>query len=260
MKTIVLTNQKGGVGKTTSSAEFAYLFAKKGYKVMLISFDQQGDLELQLNIEDKKKYSLLNCMKAECKIEEAIIHLEYFDFLASDDDLSQADKLFPDTVDAFLFKDVIEWLESNMQYDYVIVDTAPSRSILHRMALMAADYILIPVDSSPGSLKGISKIKEDIDLLRKRKMSDAVILGTYITSTRKTNLNKGIEKQLEQLAIANGTVKFNNSIRQTVCVGECKQFKISLNEYDPENNAALDYRKLTNEILERMNEIQAKME
>lgn len=56
MKTIVLTNQKGGVGKTTSSSEFAYLFSQKGYKVILISFDQQGDLELQLNIGDKKSF------------------------------------------------------------------------------------------------------------------------------------------------------------------------------------------------------------
>lgn len=258
MKTIVLTNQKGGVGKTTSSSEFAYLFSQKGYKVILISFDQQGDLELQLNIGDKKSFSLLDCMQAKCRIDEAIIHLEHFDFLASDDDLSQADKLFPDTVDAFLFNDVIEWLEENLKYDFAIVDTAPSRSILHRMALMAADYVLIPVDSSPGSLKGISKIKEDIDLLKKRKMSGAVILGTYMTSTRKTNLNKGIENQLEQLSIANGTIKFENSIRQTVSVGESKQFKISLNEYDSHNNAALDYRKLTNEILKRIDEFYSK--
>ena len=258
MKTIVLTNQKGGVGKTTSSSEFAYLFAKKGYKVILISFDQQGDLELQLNIGDKKKYSLLDCMQAKCRIDEAVIHLEHFDFLASDDDLSQADKLFPDTVDAFLFNDVIEWLEENLKYDFAIVDTAPSRSTLHRMALMAADYVLIPVDSSPGSLKGISKIKEDIDLLKKRKMSHAVVLGTYMTSTRKTNLSKGIENQLEQLSTANGIVKFENSIRQTTCVGECKQFKLALNEYGSQNNAAFDYRRLTNEILKRIEEFQLK--
>lgn len=126
------------------------------------------------------------------------------------------------------------------------------------MALMAADYVLIPVDSSPGSLKGVSKIKEDIDLLKKRRMSEAIILGTYMTSTRKTNLNKGIENQLEQLSIANGTIKFENSIRQTVSVGESKQFKISLNEYDFHNNAALDYRKLTNEILKRIDEFHSK--
>lgn len=89
-------------------------------------------------------------------------------------------------------------------------------------------------------------------------MSDAVILGTYMTSTRKTNLNKGIETQLEQLSIANETIKFENSIRQTVSVGESKQFKLSLNEYDSHNNAALDYRKLTNEILKRIDEFHSK--
>ena len=89
-------------------------------------------------------------------------------------------------------------------------------------------------------------------------MSKAVVLGTYMTSTRKTNLNKGIENQLEQLSLANGTVKFENSIRQTVCVGESKQFKLSLNEYDSQNNAALDYRKLTNEILKRIEELPSK--
>ncbi len=161
-------------------------------------------------------------------------------------------------MDAFLFNDVIEWLEENLKYDFAVVDTAPSRSILHRMALMAADYVLIPVDSSPGSLKGISKIKEDIDLLKKRKMSHAVVLGTYMTSTRKTNLSKGIENQLEQLSTANGIVKFENSIRQTTCVGECKQFKLALNEYGSQNNAAFDYRRLTNEILKRIEEFQLK--
>ena len=246
--TIMITNQKGGVGKTTTSLELAHLLGADGYKVLCIDTDPQGDLTTYLDIESPK-YTLKEILDAEILLDEAVIPANTFYVIAGNQKLSQADKLYGASDDIFLLKDALE----DADYDFVILDSPPGKSQLLIMEYVAADYIIAPAECDDGSIKGLIRIKEDLDRLKKRNFTNARVLGTFITKYEKTGMHETAYEQMSESAEDIGGPRFDTKIRKSVRASEAKSARVSITEYERFNNVSLDYKHLKDEILSKLN-------
>lgn len=251
MKTIAICNQKGGVGKTTTAIELAVCLHNKNKKVLLVDFDQQGNLSQYVDIsKDKNIYGVLH---VDYPLEEAIQSKEFFDVIASSKQLTRADREFIGQDDVYLLSDVFEMISD--RYDFVIIDNSPSRNILLNMAYVAADYVIVPTECDAGSISGILAIEEDIKSLRESRnaMSHATIAAIILTKYEKTIMHETAKEELEE--IASTEIKGNPFVmivRKSIRASEAKSMLKSMQEYDKYGNPATDYRKITDKLLKEV--------
>lgn len=187
-KTIMVSNQKGGVGKTTTTLELGAIYARKGKRVLIIDLDGQVNISMYVNAKyDDKNIPTIRDVLLEIK--EIMNHLEAeaekeddmqddiitrsiqttgegFDIIAGHRNLSNALAEFSDTTDVFLLKELISCMED---YDYILIDSAPARSPLLNMGYVAADYCLILTEADKASQDGVKQVVTDIKLLKKNK-------------------------------------------------------------------------------------------
>lgn len=210
-KTIMVSNQKGGVGKTTTTLELGAIYARKGKRVLVIDLDGQVNLSMYVNAKyDDKNIPTIRDVLLEIKEilkhseperdedtddgEEDIITKsiqttsEGFDIIAGHRNLSNALAEFSDITDVFLLKELISCLED---YDYILIDSAPARSPLLNMGYVAANYCLILTEADKASQDGVRQVVTDIKLLKKSNMSDIVVLGILL------NKNEDLKNQEE---------------------------------------------------------------
>lgn len=210
-RTIMVSNQKGGVGKTTTTLELGAIYARKGKRVLVIDLDGQVNLSMYVNAKyDDKNIPTIRDVLLEIKeimknpeletdddMEDGEADIitrsiqttgEGFDIIAGHRNLSNALAEFSDTIDVFLLKELISCLED---YDYILIDSAPARSPLLNMGYVAADYCLILTEADKASQDGVKQVVTDIKLLKKSKMSDIVILGILL------NKNEDLKNQEE---------------------------------------------------------------
>lgn len=253
MKVISICNQKGGVGKTTTTIELAACLSRAGKKVIAIDLDQQGNMSMYLKLNrDKDIYGIMEAKYD--VIEDAIQKTDMFDAIASNERLSKADIEFSDFQSAFILQDIMGYL--NNSYDIALIDTSPSRNVLLNMAYIASDYIIVPTECDTGSLAGISAIEKDISLLRdnedeKRQLSHALIMGIVLTKYENTNMHKlAIEMLNDMIENEIKGTPFIETIRKTIKASETKVYCESSQSYEKNGKLARDYRNVANKILE----------
>ena len=156
---IVLTNQKGGVGKTTSTAALAAGLGGKGYKVLAVDLDPQGNLGFSLGLDINTHCTIYEVLKGGIAIQEAIHQTETCDIIASNILLSEAEIEFQRENRETLLKERLEEVKDN--YDFIIIDTPPSLNILTLNAYAASDYLIIPMAAEILSLVGLSRTDKD---------------------------------------------------------------------------------------------------
>ena len=252
-KVIATVNQKGGVGKTTSTIEIAAALGELGKKVLIIDFAQQCNLTQYsgIKVDEKSIYDVINC---EIRVDEAIQHCSKYDIIAGSEKISKADREFIDHDDVFLLLDVVEAI-SDKKYDYIIIDNNPARNILFTMALVAADYVVIPTECDEGSISGVITTYKDLKKLRegRQKLSHAEVIGIILTKFENTNMHKIAEENLKEFAEEIMEEKPGiYKIRKAISTSTTKTMKKSLQEYDKYGNAATDYRQLVKSIVERI--------
>ena len=251
MKTIAICNQKGGVGKTTTAIELAVCLHNKDKKVLLVDFDQQGNLSQYVDIEEKK--NIYGVLHAEYPLEDAIQHKKHFDVIASSKSLTRADREFVGQDDVYLLSDVFDMIRDD--YDFIIIDTSPSRNILLNMAYVAADHVIVPTECDAGSISGILAIEEDIKALRESRntMSHATMIAIILNKYEKTIMHETAKEQLE--SVAETEIKGNPFVmivRKSIRASEAKSMLQSMQEYDKYGNPATDYRKIADRLLKEV--------
>ena len=244
---IALTNQKGGVGKTTSSAAIACAYAEQGHKVLAIDLDPQGNLGFSLGIDIEESTTIYEVFKGQATIEEAIHTCDYCDVITSNILLSGAELEFNKTGREYLLKNAI--MPILHHYDYVIIDTPPALNILTVNAYVVAQHLIIPMVPEILSLLGVSQIKETIDTVRKFYNPNLDILGILLTKYNgRTLLAREVKEMAENIASQLETRVFKSKIRAGVMVAEAPAHGMSIFEYAPKANPTVDYRNLMKEL------------
>ncbi len=248
MKVLTFSNQKGGVGKTTTVQNLGKGLAKMGKRVLLVDMDAQGNLTDSYGIEshnlDKTIYHVL---KGKSKIIDVVKESQGLSIVPSNLELSGADlELSSVPGREFLLRDA---LEEYREYDYVLIDCPPNLSIMTLNALSASDRVYIPLQTEYYSIKGMSQLLDSIKLIKKRinpKLELGGVICTMYDSRR--NLNKEVKDIIEDYF--EGKV-LDTYIRENVALAEAPSKSMSIFDYKPNSNGAEDYMNLTKEILER---------
>ena len=169
-KTIAVTNQKGGVGKTTTAVNAAAGIAKLGYKVLLIDTDPQGNATSGVGVDKRSiKYSAYSIIVDDVKAEDAVLHTEFegLDVIPSSIELAAAELELADLEhrEARL-KNALAAVKG--EYDYIFIDCPPSLGLITTNALCAADTILVPIQPEYYALEGLSQLIATVRLVKRR--------------------------------------------------------------------------------------------
>lgn len=240
---IVVTNQKGGVGKTTTCAALTGIFRSNGKRVLAIDMDPQGNLSFSLGAEDDG-YTIHDVMTGGCDIRDAVKTTPICDVITSNILLSGSELELTSERREFILKDTLKIVKYS--YDYIIIDTPPALSILTINAYTAADDLIIPMTPEILSLQGIAQLKETILAVKKYYNKRLNIRGILLTKyVPRQALARDVEEMVEIVAEQLGTQVLENKIAVSVAAAEAPAHQQVLTEYSPGCKAAKDYIKLT---------------
>lgn len=246
---ITFTNQKGGVGKTTSSSALIAALANKGYKVLGIDLDPQGNLGFYFGIDIENSKTIYDAMKGQSEFFEVIQTADKVDIVPSNILLSGAELEFNKSGREFMVKDLIARVKD--KYDFVIIDTPPSLNVLTVNAYVASDHLIIPMVPEILSLLGVSQLKETVDAVTRFYNPNLNVLGVLLTKYNpRTILTREVEDMANQIAKQLDSRVFNNKVRAAISVAESPAHGMSIMEYAPDSTTARDYRQLVNELLD----------
>ena len=244
---IAVTNQKGGVGKTTTCSALVSGLAMSGYKVLGIDLDPQGNLGFSLGIDIETGLSIYDLLKGEAEPYEAIRSTQFGDILPSNILLSSAELEFNRSGREFILSNAIAPVKNN--YDYIIIDTPPALNILTVNAYVTSTSLIIPMIPEVLSLLGISQLKDTIEVVKKFFNPSLRILGVLLTKYNKhLNLVKEVEDLTAAIAEQLETAILRTRIRNNVAVAEAPAHGQSVLSYAPKSNAAADYYALIKEV------------
>ena len=248
-KTIAIANQKGGVGKTTTSINLSASLAAKGKKVLVIDTDPQGNTTSGFGVEkndlDNTVYEL---MLSECSIKECILNdvIDGVSIIPSNVNLAAAEiELIGVDRKEYILKREVEWIKDG--FDYIIIDCPPSLSMLTINALTTADTVLVPIQCEYYALEGLSQLIHTINLVKERLNPDLDIEGVVFTMyDSRTNLSMQVVENVK----SNLSQKvFQTLIPRNIRLAEAPSYGMPINAYDPKSAGAEAYMQLAEEVI-----------
>lgn len=252
MQTICIANQKGGVGKTTTATTLAALLKLKGYRTLLIDADPQcnsTDTYRATTYKTPTLYDVILDQDDPLPINDAIQHTEIGDIIASDPELKGADSKFP--ADGEEYFKLQEALQNLSDYDFVIIDTAPSDNKLLKNCLIAADQVVIPIVADRYSLQGLSDLNRTIVKIQKRNNPKLKIAGLLLIKyKRRQTLAREVKDALTDISTQMHTRVFDAAIRESASVQKAQAQRTTLLNYDSKSTAAVDYMAFVDELLQ----------
>ena len=249
-RVIAVTNQKGGVGKTTTSINVAYFLSKMGKRTLIIDFDPQGNATSGLGI-DKQELgaTMTEVIMRQIRLAKVVLPTEYKDlYLApstshlanTEVELAQADGRFARLREA---------LSGVIDYDYIIIDSPPSLSLLTVNGLVAADYVLLPVQVEFYALEGLGQLLESMKLIRKGLNPSLKLLGVLPTMMdSRTTLSSQVYDEIKKYF---PDKIFKTTIPRNIRLAEAPSHGAPVGVYDRFSKGSRAYKALAKEIVER---------
>jgi chromosome partitioning protein len=253
-KIFAVSNQKGGVGKTTTAINLATGLVEAGARVLLVDLDPQGNASTGLGITpEMRSVTSYDVLLEEAPISEAIIATQVPNLYVcpANADLSSADvELVSNEKRSFLLQDALRQTDiDRFRFDFVLIDCPPSLNLLTVNAMIAANSVIVPLQAEFFALEGLSQLMLTIREIRQTANPGLRIEGVLLTMFDGRNR---LCHQVEADARANlGDVVFKTVIPRNVRVSEAPSFAMSVLEYDSASRGAEAYRALTVEILNR---------
>lgn len=248
-KIIAITNQKGGVGKTTTAINVAFNLAKAGQRVLLVDFDPQGNATSGLGVNKQElQHTIIDVLGNEITAKEAIITTKHakLDLLPTTPHLANAEVELAQAEQRFTR---LKLALNGLEYNYIIIDCPPSLSLLTVNALVAARYVLMPVQAEFYALEGLGQLLETIKLIRKGLNKQLELLGVVLTMyDHRTTLSRQV---LEEVKKHFPGKVFETVIPRNVRLAEAPSHGLPVAAYDRWSKGARAYKQLTKEVLKR---------
>ena len=245
-RVIAFANQKGGVAKTTTTLNLAVAFKERGMKVLCIDLDPQGNLTMSQGMNpDEIERSMYDVLVHKLPIEEVIAERE-IDLAPSSIDLAGAELALSSMIgrERALEKALVSVRE---RYDYILFDTPPSLGLLTINAFVAADGVIVPVQTEYLSLRGLVQLENTLTMVRENLNPRVEIIGILPTMYDKRLLHS---KEAVDILVENfGDLVYQTKIRKTIRYAEAPVKGQSVLAYDPAGEAAELYRDLAKEVL-----------
>lgn len=250
-RTIAVANQKGGVGKTTTTINLSASLAAKGKKVLVIDMDPQGNTTSGFGIDKNDlENTVYELILGECSIQECLMRniVDNVSMIPSNVNLAAAEiELIGVDKKEYILKNEVDWIRD--QYDFVVIDCPPSLSMLTVNAMTTADTVLVPIQCEYYALEGLSQLIHTVNLVRERLNPTLNIEGILFTMyDSRTNLStqvvENVKNHLNQRI-------YKTMIPRNIRLAEAPSYGMPISMYDPKSAGAESYMALADEVIRR---------
>ena len=250
MVTITITNQKGGVGKTTTAHILSAGLARQGFKVLAVDVDPQTNLTFTAGIDPLESgVNLYDLMKKQASSLQAVKPTKSgFSIIPGSLDLAGADMEFTQAGREYMLKEALETLKE--EFDFCIIDTPPTLGILTVNALTASQKVIVPMCADVYSLQGLSQLQGLIGNVQKYCNPSLTIDGLLLTKySPRAVINRQLKESLQEVAEQLKTKVYTAAIREAVAIREAQLLQSDIFTEQPKANVTQDYTAFINEFL-----------
>lgn len=248
-KVVSFANQKGGVTKTTTASAFSTGLTQRGYRVLAVDMDPQGNLSDSIGAEMYEAPGVYELLTRRGETAQAIQKLEAFSIIPANIMLAGAEQELSQTGKEYRLAEALAPVMD--QYDYVVIDTPPSLGVLTVNAFTASDEVIIPTTAGIFAVNGIQQLFNSIESTRKYLKSNVVVRGILLTKYNpRAIVSQNIREVTEELAKHIHVPVFKTFIRNSVVVEEAQANRESLFAYSEKSTVADDYSRFVEEYLE----------